>query len=58
MNKEYALLSKATGLIVNVLMTQKSLADVKADNPKYDIVLLDNVSIGIKQKYQYWSERP
>lgn len=53
---EWALVHR--GHIVNVVTTNKSKDEVQQSHPTYGVVALDNVAQDIRERYEYWSNRP
>lgn len=53
---EYAIMRH--GEIVNVSSTTAPIDDVRARFPDHDVKPLDAVPLAVKQRYQYWNERP
>lgn len=54
--REYAVLG-ASGSIVNIVTTPKSLAEVAKGWPEHTVKPLDQVPLSVCEQYQYWSER-
>lgn len=53
---EYALMEGDH--IVNVVTTQEPQADIIQRWPDYEVKPLDSLPMAVKQRYEFWDQRP
>lgn len=57
MSTEYALLSRQ-GDVLSIVTSERTLEDLQASYPGYEVRPLGEVTLGALRRYKYWNERP